>query len=108
VRQRVVFFTKHVDTWREYYAGCANVEVRPTGEAFLDVLSRSSGLVASPSPGAVIQAPRPTPHIPTIASSFQLYRSFRITGGHLIAHSGARVRQAGVPALPARPPRAVV
>ena len=63
MRQRVVFFTKHVDTWRKYYAGCANVEVRPTGESFLDVLSRSSGLVASPSPGAVIQAPRPR-HFP--------------------------------------------
>ena len=39
-------------------------QVQPaTGESFLDVLSRSSGLVASPSPGAVIQAPRPR-HFP--------------------------------------------
>ena len=54
--KRVVLFTKDVCKWEEYFADRPNVSVRKVGASFLDVLSRSSGLIASPSPGVVMQA----------------------------------------------------
>ena len=39
-----------------YYAANPNVSVQPVGSAFQLALAKSSGLIASPSPGVVIQA----------------------------------------------------
>ena len=53
---KIVLFAKNVPKWAAFYADCPNIEVRPVGKTFKDVLAKSSGLIASPSPGAVIQA----------------------------------------------------
>jgi len=53
---RVILFAKNVAKWSEYYKEYPNVEVQAVGAAFQSTLAKSSGLIASPSPGAVIQA----------------------------------------------------
>ena len=55
-RHRIILFAKQVDKWSRYYAQCPNITVQPVGAAFQLSLAKSSGLIASPSPGAVIQA----------------------------------------------------
>lgn len=54
--QRIVLFAKNVERWADFYSDCPNITVQPVGSAFQLTLARSSGLIASPSPGAVIQA----------------------------------------------------
>ena len=53
---KVVLFAKNVEKWADYYKDCPNVSVQPVGATFQLALAKSSGLIASPSPGAVIQA----------------------------------------------------
>lgn len=53
---KIILFAKNVQKWSAYYADCPNVNVQPVGSTFQHTLARSSGLLASPSPGAVIQA----------------------------------------------------
>lgn len=53
---RVILFAKNVPKWTEYYADRPNISVQPVGSTFQLALAKSSGLIASPSPGAVIQA----------------------------------------------------
>mmetsp|Transcript_15182 Transcript_15182/g.39224 ORF Transcript_15182/g.39224 Transcript_15182/m.39224 type:complete len:391 (-) Transcript_15182:560-1732(-) len=53
---RVILFAKNVQKWRAFYADYPNIEVQAVGGAFKNALAKSSGLIASPSPGAVIQA----------------------------------------------------
>lgn len=53
---KIILFAKNVQKWAAFYADCPNVQVQPVGSAFKTTLAQSSGLIASPSPGAVIQA----------------------------------------------------
>lgn len=53
---KILLFAKNVDKWARFYADCPNVHVHPVGSSFKQTLAKSSGLIASPSPGAVIQA----------------------------------------------------
>lgn len=55
-KHKIVLFAKNVDKWASFYASCPNVSVQPVGSAFQLALAKSSGLIASPSPGVVIQA----------------------------------------------------
>lgn len=60
-KHKVVLFAKDVEIlrrWREHKAvhPGSNVEVVKVGATFQMALAKSSGLIASPSPGAVIQA----------------------------------------------------
>ena len=53
---KILLFAKNVDKWSAFYKGNPNVTVQPVGPAFQHALARSSGIIASPSPGVVIQA----------------------------------------------------
>ena len=53
---RIILFVKQVEKWRAFYSENTNIEVQRVGAAFQMALAKSSGLIASPSPGVVMQA----------------------------------------------------
>ena len=55
---KIILFAKQVDRWAAHYkdTACPNVSVHPVGAAFRQALAECSGLIASPSPGVVVQA----------------------------------------------------
>ena len=55
-KHKIILFAKNVDKWAAHYAANPNVSVEPVGARFQQALARSSGLIATSSPGAVIQA----------------------------------------------------
>ena len=55
-RRRVLFYTKNVEKWRYIFRKKRNIEIRAVGDDFVALLPRCAGLIASPSPGVVLQA----------------------------------------------------
>ena len=53
---RIILFVKQVEKWKAFYSENTNIEVQKVGAAFQVALAKSSGLIASPSPGVVMQA----------------------------------------------------
>ena len=53
---RIILFAKQVEKWKAFYCENSNIEVQRVGAAFQVALAKSSGLIASPSPGVVMQA----------------------------------------------------
>ena len=55
-RRKVVLFVKNVEKWKFHLRKAKNIETRPVSDEFVKLLPRCAGLVASPSPGVVLQA----------------------------------------------------
>ena len=55
-KHKILLFAKNVDKWTLHYKDCPNVTVEAVGAKFQLALAKCSGLIASPSPGVVIQA----------------------------------------------------
>ena len=55
-KHRIILFVKQVEKWKAFYSENTNIEVQKVSAAFPMTLAKSSGYIASPSSGSVMQA----------------------------------------------------
>ena len=83
--RKVLFYTKNVEKWEFHFRKQRNIEVCAVSDEFVALLPRCAGLIASPSPGVVLQALAVgTPCFVLPAAQGHLEQSFNQE--HLFAH----------------------